>query len=304
MVIDQNQDLADLTIVIPTYNRAHILNLSLSKLAKIEHIGKVKIIIVDNGSTDDTYEVVKNHSLQSLTQTRYIKEKNVGLSFAKNRGWKECETKYLVYLDDDCFPHKQFLLNCEKWISQNRIIVSGKCERWSALTPEWIKDEFFIENPPQDTVHRFSNSNFIKGGVMLVAMSVFEEIGGFDPHFGMQGERVFYGEDSSFADRALKANIEVFYDPDLVIYHRSHFSTPREILKSKYEKGYSYYRTKDSKESVAIIFLKLLKHSLIAFFKFGKPTQVREGLKKNLVSSFSHVMNLCGQFRASLSRII
>lgn len=87
----------NLGIVIPTYNYANYLEEAiLSALATIELVGG-KVVVVDDGSTDNTQGIVKKYSqIQGLKLP-----KRKGAAYARNRGAELCDTTYLLFLDSD-----------------------------------------------------------------------------------------------------------------------------------------------------------------------------------------------------------
>lgn len=90
----------ELSIIIPTFNSEKIIELFLSKLKKItEHIS-TEIIIVDDGSTDDTYKVL-NSIKSRYNAIRVVHQKNMKQAAARNNGLKLATGKYIMFLDDD-----------------------------------------------------------------------------------------------------------------------------------------------------------------------------------------------------------
>jgi glycosyltransferase involved in cell wall biosynthesis len=92
------------SVIIPTYNRADFLAETVDSVLN-QTYGDFEIIIVDDGSTDNTYQVA-----QTFTDPRikYIRQENQGLSGARNSGIRCAEAEYLAFLDSDdiLFPHK------------------------------------------------------------------------------------------------------------------------------------------------------------------------------------------------------
>lgn len=102
------------SIVIPAYNRADIIEKSIQSVLTQE-FQDFEIIVVDDGSKDNTVDVVKSISDSRI---RLITQQNGGASRARNRGVEEARGKYIAFLDsDDVFlPHhlKQALADLEK----------------------------------------------------------------------------------------------------------------------------------------------------------------------------------------------
>ena len=90
------QNVADISVVIPTYNRCVLLKRAISS-ALNQTISSKKIIVVDNGSTDKTYEMISS----LFPQITYIYENRRGVSIARNKGIKNCHSSWIAFLDSD-----------------------------------------------------------------------------------------------------------------------------------------------------------------------------------------------------------
>ena len=90
------QNVVDISIVIPTYNRCELLKRAI-KSVLYQSINVREIIIVDNGSTDNTYEMLSS----LFPEIRYIYEKRKGVSVARNLGIKNCHSTWIAFLDSD-----------------------------------------------------------------------------------------------------------------------------------------------------------------------------------------------------------
>src|SRR5207302_6057969 len=95
--------------VIPTYNRDHLLKNAIdSILAQTYSVHEV--IIVDDGSTDGTGEMVRSYIREKRSQViiRYIRQENQGQSAALNRGIERASGEWIAFLhsDDTWLPEK------------------------------------------------------------------------------------------------------------------------------------------------------------------------------------------------------
>ena len=87
-----------ISIVMPTYNRAYIIDSSI-KSVLAQTYSDFELIIVDDGSTDDTEKVIKSFNDKRI---RYIKlEKNSGASHARNIGIENAKGEYITFHDSD-----------------------------------------------------------------------------------------------------------------------------------------------------------------------------------------------------------
>ncbi|MBE9144576.1 hormogonium polysaccharide biosynthesis glycosyltransferase HpsE [Planktothrix mougeotii] len=100
--------MVDITVAIPTYNGATRLPGVLEKLRSqigTEHINW-EILIVDNNSTDNTAELIKNHQKERQINVplKYCLETKQGVAFARKRAIKESQAPLIAFLDDDNLP--------------------------------------------------------------------------------------------------------------------------------------------------------------------------------------------------------
>ena len=89
-------NVADISVVIPTHNRCALLKRAISSVLN-QTIRSKKIIVVDNGSTDSTYEMISS----LFPEITYIYEKRRGVSIARNQGIKNCQSPWIAFLDSD-----------------------------------------------------------------------------------------------------------------------------------------------------------------------------------------------------------
>lgn len=90
----------ELSIIIPTFNRADRLRSCLDALKlQTQDTKDFEVIVVDDGSTDDTRNVLEE--MQGLSRLRVIHQGRHGQTIARNRAANAAEGKYLLFLDDD-----------------------------------------------------------------------------------------------------------------------------------------------------------------------------------------------------------
>lgn len=91
------------SIVIPSYNRGNMVANAIQSALDQTYPNK-EIIVIDDGSTDHTEEVVK-----SFADVRYILQDHAGQAAARNNGWKHSNGKYIATLDSDDVWYSGFL---------------------------------------------------------------------------------------------------------------------------------------------------------------------------------------------------
>jgi glycosyltransferase involved in cell wall biosynthesis len=97
------------SIVIPTHNRAAILRRSLGHLLRLPGVEHCEIVIVDDGSSDDTPTVIEEYRRDHPTLIRCVVLSNGGPARARNHGVKAARLSRILFIDDDVFPRPGML---------------------------------------------------------------------------------------------------------------------------------------------------------------------------------------------------
>ena len=142
----------NLTIVICTYNRAHILPEALSSLLRqIVSPEKYSLLIIDNNSTDNTQEIIESFK-DKFADIRIVVENNQGLSHARNRALKECQTEWIAFLDDDAKAHPDWVETILQTIEKGDFDgFGGPYYAWHhyGAAPRWLPEDFGTYESPQ-----------------------------------------------------------------------------------------------------------------------------------------------------------
>lgn len=105
------------SVIIPTFNRAHILPETINSVLN-QTFTDFEIIVVDDGSTDNTKEIVANINDNKIN---YIYQKNSERSAARNNGIKNAKGKYICFLDSDDFFEKNHLSVLYNYLTSNSL---------------------------------------------------------------------------------------------------------------------------------------------------------------------------------------
>jgi len=210
------------SIIVPTYNRAHLITYSInSLLAQTYH--NVEIIVIDDGSTDKTKDILKPY----MDRIKYCYQNNEGISSARNHGIKEATGEYIAFTDDDVIAEPDWLANIDKCFSENRCDAVGGMVLpiYNKNTPSWIKKdpikisggvvmydygkETFRLDP---SMHCFIGCNF------AFHREVFNECGNFRTDIRFKG-RLALGEDTEFIQRLINKGKVLYYCGRALIHH-------------------------------------------------------------------------------------
>src|SRR5579864_2159978 len=96
-----------ISVVVPTYNRARSVMRTIVSLTE-QTLPPMEIVVIDNGSTDDTGDVVRDLA-RGVRRLRHIVEPRLGVSRARNRGAGEASGELVAFLDDDAVAAPEWL---------------------------------------------------------------------------------------------------------------------------------------------------------------------------------------------------
>ena len=243
-----------ISIITPSYNRAHELKYLLKSLEKqnIDH-NIFELIISDDGSSDNTKDLIKRWKNKSLFKIRYISQKNQGPGAARNHGLKNSQGELIVFIDSDCEAHPNWLKIIIDHYNKNDFDACGG--------PDSSKDDFTIL---QKAIDYSMTSFFTTGGMrghsenmiakfyprthnMAIKRSIYENLGGFGS--------LRHGQDIEFSNRIRKSGARIKFIKDAIVYHRR-----RTSLKQFYKQVFNW--------GVARINLSIIDKKMIEFVHY------------------------------------
>ncbi len=196
------------SVIICSYNRAKLLSRALDSLI-LQSFKDFEVIIVDDGSTDNTFNVVKNY--RNRLNIRYIFQANMGLPEARNTGCCSAEGKYITFLDSDDEYKSNHLQHRNDLLMQNPQVdlLHGGIEI--------IGDPFVVDaNNPRKLVHI---NDCLVGGTFFFRKDLWKRVEKFS--------NLDYAEDYDFFKKIDKigGNILKTSEPS----YRYHRETPNSI---------------------------------------------------------------------------
>lgn len=105
------------SIIMPVYNVADYLDEALESVF-LQTNKDYELIIINDGSTDESFNIIKSWLPKFKNKVIFINQSNRGLSEARNAGIKEATGKYIYFFDSDDYMHPQMLEILSKTISQ------------------------------------------------------------------------------------------------------------------------------------------------------------------------------------------
>lgn len=205
-----------ISVVVPLYNKERAVVDTIHSVLN-QTIVPYELIIVDDGSTDNSLNVIRKRiSELENERIRVIHKENGGVSSARNRGIKEAKGEYIALLDGDDLWNPTFLEEQVKlihnfpkaamWGVNTAFVKNGKCWKWQQGMGDGFRG--YVENY-FGTKH---NDLFCSSSV-VIRKEVFEKVGYFD-------ERISASEDLDMWYRIILKYPVVFYDKVLVYYNQ------------------------------------------------------------------------------------
>lgn len=215
------------TVALCTHNHADRLKRTLDDLPRIRAPkNDWEFLVVDNGSCDDTPNILNNQPWPKAWQVRVVREEKLGLSSARNRAISEARGEYIIFMDDDETADPHWLCAFERLIETKRpdafggpIHVLFEDER-----PRWLKNEllgFLGElNRSKTIIPLTDKGSSFNGGNFGFLRSICLRVGRFDEQLGRKGMINSGGEEVDFYLRLLHAGFRIWWTPEAIIYHR------------------------------------------------------------------------------------
>ena len=224
-----------LSVIIPTRNRVKSLKLLLESLAVPARIGipETEIIVVDNGSTDETHRWLDAQREQNQSGGLIIlDEPRPGKSNALNRALSVARGEIFMVLDDDvviqsnCLAKHAEAHTATQFAAIQGRILAGKDSGGNPADANRLR-EYNI--PLIDYGEEIVAIRGLTGTNMSFKRAVFEKVGFFDPRLGPGAAG--FSEDTEYSIRIRKAGFKIGYTPHAIVYH--------ELNPSRYGRVYN-----------------------------------------------------------------
>ena len=210
----------EISVIICTRNGAERLPACLEACRHIDY-PKFEIIVVNDGSTDNTAEVLAGYD-----DIFVFNIPPSGLSVARNVGAENARGKILAFTDDDCRPDSQWLT----WLAHSYEISSHAAIGGPNLPPKPDSLPLALTTAapgaPTHVMLDDTNAEHLPGCHLSVKKTVFDAVGGFDPIFHTAGD------DVDFCWRLRDAGYTLGFSPASFVWHHRR-ATPWKYLKQQ-----------------------------------------------------------------------
>ena len=298
------------SFIIPTFNEEEHIDAVINSIKQcVQNNYTYEIIVVDNGSSDKTPDIVKGQKVILLTnKSRTIAEsRNLGARFAKG--------EIYIFLDGDVIITRKWVENIPSIINtleKNPYIVTGsRCG--ISKSGSWIENNWFKPLLSE-------KANYINSGHLITTKLLFNKLSGFNSYLKT-------GEDYDFSMRAKKIGSTIINNPLLEVIHEGYPKTLINFVKREFWHGKGSYhdfatflRSKTAIISIGVLILNFLLLSSLLLAQYWLTTicalsilficlissfiKYKQPLKIVLINSYIYYFYFCARGFSFISKLI
>lgn len=232
-----------LSVIVATRNRPCAIQACLNSIATaLAHAAPIdaEIVVVDNGSNDNTAEIVRAWAGTTAVPVQLLHEPKAGVGRALNRAMRFSRGSVLAFTDDDCRVDREFVNDLLRYDAKDKGLVlrGGRIELGD---PTDLPMTINISPTPMRWTLSMKSARHhpipgaLNGCNMVMRAALVDQIGFFDEDFG-PGSYIGSGANSDFMYRAYLVGATLEYVPDMTVFHYHGRKTPADghKLKSRY----------------------------------------------------------------------
>jgi len=177
------------SVIIPTYNRYNFIGDAIRSVLS-QTYKNIEIIVVDDGSKDNTYKIIKELSNCGM---RYIYQSHLGVSEARNRGAYAALGEYLAFLDsDDLWLESKIEKQIRIILKEQDVgLVFTNCYNWNMDNNTYTLRYKKIYNSKEIMGKILFRKCYLIPSTILLKRELFFKVGGFDTNLRRSEDRDF-----------------------------------------------------------------------------------------------------------------
>jgi glycosyltransferase involved in cell wall biosynthesis len=276
----------DISVVIPTYNRSHLVAEAIqSILAQESDRLSYEVIVVDNNSPDNTRDIVRSFAGRNIP-VRYVFEGQQGNAYARNAGITEAQAPIVAFIDDDIRAAPDWLATVNRTFAEHPQVgfIGGKVlPVWKVTPPPWLTPRHWMPLGLQD----HGDTEFLLEPVGLtgvisanlaVRRDLLERVGMFSPALQLVKGCVGGMEDHDLVNRLWAQGVMGMYVPKLVVHTPIGRERTRKSYHRKWHKGHG--------RNYAVMREERMEKA--SWYLFGVPAHLYRGALIDVMEFFKH----------------
>lgn len=235
------------SVIVPAFNEEEHIEKCLQSLRNQDYdSGLLEIILIDNGSSDETVE----RATDLAHVIKIIPGINVGA--VRNRGVSIAQGEYVAFIDADCTAPPDWIRNAVGLISSQHLsAVGGGCDL--DQNAAWIERLWLLEQPHGKRVPK----DFI-GCAIVANKSAFEKVGGFN-------EEVTSGEDTQLSMDLKKHGLKIAISSEVNVTHLGNALTTTAFIKRQIWHSENYVKDLTNSLRDPTFFLVVIFSALVVY---------------------------------------
>jgi glycosyltransferase involved in cell wall biosynthesis len=291
----------DVSVVISSYNRCHLLPRALESILGQRPSGvRHELIVVDNNSTDRTRAVVEEWMARAPGRLRYVFEPRQGVSYGRNAGIASSRAPVVAFTDDDVCVAPDWIERVHQAFERNPDVgfVGGKVvPEWEAPPPAWLTREHWA---PLALAH-YGDEPFVCGPERPVCLlsanlamrrEVVERMGGFSPELQRVKDGIGSMEDAELQHRLHRAGVPGLYLPEMVAVSPVEAERTRRAYHRRWHAGHGRFNARMRAPEFEAASWRLFDVPAHVFRQAAAAGWVRCGVRGDVAGAFAHEVRL------------
>ncbi len=197
------------SVIIPAKNEAKNIKRCIRSVFNcIQDFSLVEIVVVDNGSEDETVDIARREGAKVFSRP------DATVASLRNYGVSKANYDLIAFIDADCEATNGWLENARKILQDQSIGVVGDYYLLPG-NPSWVEEAFHNSTP-----RKRREVPYLSGGNIIMRKEVFTDVGGFD-------EAAITGEDYILCQKVRSAGYKIVADPSVGVIHHGN---PKTLL--------------------------------------------------------------------------
>ncbi len=207
------------SIIVPSFNRAEEIQELLESFTDLELPPKeIELLIADDGSTDETSEIVKSYQTKFSFTLKFLYQQNKGPGAARNMGMENATGDFFIFIDSDCTVHPKWLINIDRELHRKNADAFGGPDSFRENFPVLLKainysmTSFITTGGLRGSKGKKLAKFYPRSFNMGLSRNLYEQIGGFG--------KLRHGQDIEYSNRIIKSGAKVVFIADATVYHK------------------------------------------------------------------------------------